>query len=418
MLSLEYIIQNRELVEKRLRDRGEDIDIDELINVNEKYKKALQDAESLRAERNQVSQVLSKDMNSEQREEHLREASNLKTALQDQENYLQKLKEKLDSILSSLPNIPYEEVPTGEDESANEVLRTVGDKPDFDFTPKSYLEIAQQHDLIDTERAAKVSGTRFGYIKNEAALLEFALVRFAFDVVKEENFSGIVPPVMVRPETMKALGYLEKEPEDLYYIEKDDMYLVGTSEQSVVPMHKDETLDAKDLPRRYAAFSTCFRREAGSYGKDTKGILRVHQFDKVEMVSFASPEKSKEEHETMLRIQEKLMQALEIPYQVVAISTGDMGFPAAQQFDIESWIPGENKYRETHSTSNTTDFQARRLNVRYKEGDKKDFVHILNGTAFAIGRTIISILENHQDKDGIVHIPEALQKYTGFNKIG
>lgn len=313
------------------------------------------------------------------------------------------------------------DVPVGKDESENVVLRQVGKKPEFDFEPRDYMEIASVLDLIDIQRAAKVSGSRFGYLKNEAALLEFALVSYAFEILRNENFSPVIPPVMIKRRSMDAMGYIdtEEDRQERYFFPDDDLYLVGTSEQSIGPMHMDEILDENRLPLRYAGFSTCFRREAGSYGKDTKGILRVHQFDKIEMFSFTRPEDSATEHKLMLEIEEKLMQGLGLPYQVVVLCSSDFARPSAATFDIETWIPSEGCFRETHSTSNCTDYQSRRLNIRFKDKKtgKTEFVHTLNGTAFAMGRIIIAILENFQQKDGSVLVPQVLQKYTGFEKI-
>jgi len=240
-----------------------------------------------------------------------------------------------------------------------------------------------------------------------------------FDLMVKKGFKIIVPPVMIKPEMMKGMGYVERGKEDIYFIEKDNLFLVATSEQSIGPMYADEVLDEKDLPLRYAAFSSCFRREAGAYGKDTKGILRVHQFDKIEMFSFCHPDKSREEHEFFLSIEEELMKLIKVPYQVLNICTGDLGDQAAVKYDIEAWLPTENRYRETHSTSNCTDFQARRLNVRFRnvKENKLEFVHTVNGTAFAIGRTLIAIIENYQQKDGSVLVPLALQKYLNFKAI-
>ena len=317
--------------------------------------------------------------------------------------------------------MPDDDVPEGKDESEKVVLREEGGRPKFKFQPKDYLEIAQNLDLIDVERAGKVSGTRFGYLKREAALLEFALVRLAFEALAKEGFIPVVPPVLIKTESMRGMGYIDTEAdkEERYSLEKDNLYLVGTSEQSIGPMHKDEILEEKELPKRYAAFSTCFRREAGSYGKDTKGILRVHQFDKVEMFSFCKPEDSKKEHQFLLSMEEKLMRLLKLPYRVVRLCAGDLSRPSAATFDIEAWMPGQDEYRETHSTSDTTDFQARRLNIRYKnpKTGKNEFVHTLNGTAFAVGRMIIAILENCQQADGSVKIPEVLQKHMGGLKV-
>jgi seryl-tRNA synthetase len=315
-----------------------------------------------------------------------------------------------------LPNIPFEDVPVGKDDSQNVIVRQVG-KPGKGG--KDYMQLGEALNLIDIERAGKVAGSRFGYIKKELVILEFALVNLVLDTVKKEGFIPVIPPVMLKNEMARGTGYFEASDEkEAYYLPADDMYLIGTSEQSLVAMHADEILDNKKLPLRYVAFSTCFRREAGSYGKDTKGILRVHQFDKMEMVIYSRPEQSKNEHKLLLAIEEKLMKALGLPYQVIHICTGDMGRPAADKYDIEAWLPSENKYRETHSNSNCTDFQARRLNMRYRdENNKMNFVHTLNGTAFAIGRILIMIMENYQQKDGSIKVPKVLQKYCGFKMI-
>jgi len=321
-----------------------------------------------------------------------------------------------------LPNIPFEDVPVGKDDSQNIILRKVGKSTKGG---KDYMQLGQDLNLIDIDRAGKVAGSRFGYIKNELALLEFALIKLVMDTLKnlpagrQGKFQPVIPPVMVKNQMARGTGYFEAADEkEAYYLPADDMYLVGTSEQSLVAMHADEVLDEKKLPLRYVGFSTCFRREAGSYGKDTKGILRVHQFDKLEMVIFSKVEDSATEHKLLLSIEEKLMKALGLPYQVINICTGDLGRPAAAKFDIETWLPSENKYRETHSTSNCTDYQARRLNIRYKDANNKmQFVHTLNGTAFAIGRILIMILENYQQKDGSIKVPKVLQKYCGFKAI-
>ncbi|MEX0869904.1 MAG: serine--tRNA ligase [Candidatus Spechtbacterales bacterium] len=421
MLDTGYIRENPDKVKEGAKNKGVDVDVAKVLDLDERYREVLQSVESLRAQKNEVSQKISQNTDSKEKEKAIKEAEGIKKELKKQEGILKEVKYELDELLLLIPNMPFDDVPVGKDDTENVVARKEGNLPEFDFEPKSYLEIAEQHDLIDIERAAKISGTRFGYLKNEAALLEFALVRLALDMLSKEGFTPIIPPVLVRPEFMEKLGYLAQGEEDeIYHVKKDDMFLVGTSEQSVVPYFANETLAEDELPKRFVAFSSCFRREAGSYGKDTKGILRVHQFDKVEMVSFAHPDKSREEHKFLLSLQEKLTQALGLPYQVIDICTGDTGFPMAQKFDIETWIPSEQKYRETHSTSNATDFQARRLNTRYKtkDGASTEFVHILNGTAYAIGRILIALLENHQQADGSVHIPKALQKYVGFDKIG
>lgn len=315
-----------------------------------------------------------------------------------------------------LPNIPKDDVPDGDDESHNVVLREVGKKPALQ-QPKGYLAIAEPLGLVDIKRAGKVSGSRFGYILGPLAQMEFALVQYAQKALLPEGFVMAVPPVMIKEENMAAMGYLSGGGEnETYHFAKDNLFLVGTSEQSIGPMHRDEVFQEKDLPRRYLSFSTCFRREAGSYGKDTKGILRVHQFDKLEMFSLTMPEKSDEEHEFLLAMQEKLMQALKLPYRVVKLCAGDLSWPSARTYDIESWMPGQGTYRETHSTSSTTDFQSRELKIRVARKGKRELVHMLNGTAFAIGRTLIAIIENYQQPDGSIKVPDVLRPFMGGRK--
>jgi seryl-tRNA synthetase len=327
--------------------------------------------------------------------------------------------------LLQIPNLPADDVKSGKDEGDNEVVRKWSPSPmapedrggepaQFDFKPKDHLDIGESLGILDVKHASKVSGSRFAYLKGDAVLLEFALVRFALEKLTQRGFIPIIPPVLIKKEAMQGMGYFEHGGmDDMYILDQDSLVLVGTSEQSIGPMYRDETFNAKDLPLRYAGFSTCFRREAGSYGKDTKGILRVHQFDKVEMFSFTRPEDGDKEHNLLLKIEEELMQALGIPYRVVKMCSGDLGAPAARKFDLEAWMPGQGKYREVTSTSTTTDFQSRRLNIRYKDGNESKYVHMLNGTAFAIGRTIIAILENYQQKDGTVRVPKVLKDYLG-----
>ncbi|MEK7637740.1 MAG: serine--tRNA ligase [Patescibacteria group bacterium] len=316
------------------------------------------------------------------------------------------------------PNTPKDDVPVGDDESGNLTLREVGKKKKID-NPKDYLSLAEPLNLIDMKRASQVSGSRFAYILGPLAQMEFALVQYAQKTLLKEGFTMVVPPVMIKEENMAAMGYLNGGGEnETYHLTKDKLYLVGTSEQSIGPMHRDEIFKEEDLPKRYLSFSTCFRREAGSYGKDTKGILRVHQFDKLEMFSFTLPEKSDEEHEFLLAMEEKLWQGLDIPYRVIKLCTGDLGWPSARTYDIETWMPGQNTYREVCSASTTTDYQSRDLNIKVDRGGKKELVHMLNGTAFAIGRTLIAIIENNQQPDGSIAIPPVLQPYmTGLKVI-
>ena len=336
--------------------------------------------------------------------------------LEEKERELEKQKNEL---LQDIPNLPFEDALVGKDEQDNKTIKEVGKKPEFDFQFKDYLEIAEKLDLIDVKKAAEVSGSRFGYLKNEAVLLEFALIDLAFKTLIKENFSPVIPPVMIKPEVYIGMGRLsESQKEERYYLPKDNLYLVGSAEHTLGPLELNEVMAEEELPKRLLGFSSCFRREAGSYGKDTKGILRVHQFDKVEMFSFTKPQDSETELRFLVSLQEKLISSLGLPYRVVEICTGDMGFTDARQFDIETWIPSQNTYRETNSASNTTDFQARGINARYKpKNGKPQFVHMLNATAFAIGRIIIAIIENYQQKDGSILIPKVLQNYMGGEKI-
>lgn len=319
-----------------------------------------------------------------------------------------------------LPNIPKADVPVGDSDAQNIVLREVGEKRVID-SPKQYLELTEEQGWIDIQRASKVSGSRFGYLLGGIAEMEFALVQYAQSVLLDEGFTLVVPPVMVKEENMEAMGYLNGGGEDeTYHFAKDKLYLVGTSEQSVGPMHRDEIFRQEDLPKRYLSFSTCFRREAGSYGKDTKGIIRVHQFDKMEMFSFCLPEHSDQEHEFFLKMEERLMQGLELPYRVVQLCTGDLSWPSARTYDIETWMPGQGVYRETHSSSTTTDFQSAPLNIRVqRDNGTRELVHMLNGTAFAIGRMLIAIIENYQQPDGTIRIPDVLHPWMrGRQQLG
>jgi len=410
-MDIKFIRENPEEVKEGCRKKQVDCQIDRILELDKKRRKFLQEIEGLKAEQNK----LGKDQQATAKE--------LKWKIKNLEPTLEKIEEEFNQLMKQIPNLPLSDVPIGKDEKANKVLRQEGKKPKFDFEAKDYLAIAEKLDIIDIKRAARASGSRFGYLKGGAALLEMALVQLAFDRLVKKEFTPVIPPVMLTNRAMSAMGFLDRQvdAEEVYHLEKDDLYLVGTSEQSIGAMHIDEVFEDKELPKRYFGFSTCFRREAGAYGKDTKGILRVHQFDKVEMFVFCRPVKSEEEHQLLLSIQEKLMKMLELPYQVVHLSSGDISVSAASTYDIETWMPGQNQYRETHSVSNCTDYQARRLNTRYRPSgqNRLEFVHTLNGTAFAIGRTLIAIIENYQQKDGTIAVPKVLRKYMGgLKKIG
>jgi len=401
-MDMKYIKENKREVEKGIKAKGFDVDVNLILDFDEQNHRLEKEIENLNIERKKAAN-----------KKDIKKGKEIKIKLAELESEKKEVSEKLEKLLRKLPNLPLPEVPIGKDETENKVLREVGEKPKFNFNTKDYLILNEKLGWVDTERASKAAGPRFGYLLRDAIVLEFALVRLAFDTLRKESFIPIIPPVFLKPEAMRGMGYLDYNENEIYHLEKDDLYLIGTSEQAIGAMHMNEIFAEKELPLRYVGFSSCFRREAGSYGKDTKGILRVHQFDKVEMFSFARPEDSKKEHEFLLSMEEKLMKALELPYRVLQICTGDLGVQAANKYDIEAWLPGQNQYRETHSTSNDTDFQSRRLNIKYKNEKigKNSYVHTLNGTAFAIGRMIIAIMENCQRKDGAIKIPTVLEKY-------
>ncbi|OGM08739.1 serine--tRNA ligase [Candidatus Woesebacteria bacterium RBG_16_36_11] len=419
MLDINFIKENPEKVKAGLKKRlFKDLNlVDKAISLFEE-KKALQvEVENLRGQKNKAADA--KD---------IEEGKKIKSELTSKESKLSEVDNKLNVILSGIPNLPDEDVPEGPEENKKHIKK-VGNPKKFDFKPKDHLDLGTSLGIIDVERAAKISGSRFTYLKGDGALLEFALINFALEKLIKEGFTPVMPPMLIKKEITDGLGYWSGGGNENYYYVMDfdkeeggkelenPLYLVGTGEHSIVPMHKDEILEAKELPKKYVAFSSCFRREAGSYGKDTKGILRVHQFDKVEMVVFSKPDESEKVLKQMLKISEDLMQELGLPYQVVELAAGDIGFPSAKTFDIETWMPGQEKYRETHSISTTTDYQARRLNIKYKDSERNKFVYILNGTAFAIGRTIIAILENYQNAGGSITIPEVLRKWMGKDLI-
>lgn len=417
MLDLKFIRSSPEEVKMGVAKKQTDPGIiDEILRLDGEHRKNLARVELLRSERKQISKRQGAP-SAEEAERVREEAKQRKEELKNLEQVTSEIKARLEELLLLVPNLPHESVPEGRDESGNVVVREWGEPTSFDFEPRDHLEIAKDLGLLDIERASRISGPRFYYLKGAAVLLEFALVRFALDLLSEKGFIPVVPPVLVKQRIMQGGGYLPGGEDEIYKTVKDDLYLVGTSEQSILGMYTDELLDKSTLPLRYAGFSSCFRREAGSYGKDVRGIFRVHQFDKVEMFSFVAPEDSWPEHEFLLKNEEEIMQALKIPYRVVVMCTGDLGAPAAKKYDIEAWMPGENRYRETHSTSNCTDFQARRLNIRFRRDSGTGFVHTLNGTAVAVGRTLIAIWENYQQKDGSVLIPEALRPYLKFDRI-
>ncbi|MFP5351800.1 MAG: serine--tRNA ligase [Actinomycetota bacterium] len=416
MIDLRLLREQPELVRAAYERRGGVSGLERIEELDRSHRDLLGRVEELRAEQNRASKAIGAAP-ADERPAAIAHAKELSDQLKALEPELDKISAALEEAAVDLPNLPHESVPDGLTEDENVVEREVGDKPSFDFEPKEHVELGEALGIFDAERAAKTSGSRFVYLTGQGVLLEMALVRFAIDHLMKTGFTPVVTPVLVREHAMFGTGFLPAEEHEFYKIERDDLYLAGTSEVALAAMHSDEILAGTELPRRYAGFSSCFRREAGSYGKDTKGLVRVHQFDKVEQFSFTHPDASWDEYELIRRNQEEILQALEIPYRVLVMCAGDLGASAAKKVDHEAWLPGAQRFMEVTSATNATDFQARRLQVRFKGEGDKGLVHTLNGTACAVGRTIVALLENHQQADGTVRIPEALQPYAGFEAV-
>jgi seryl-tRNA synthetase len=413
VLDLKLVRDDPERVRAALALRGPGVadQVDRLLELDRARRIAVTEVDGLRVEQKRRGKEVA-GAAAGARERVLAGLKELSSRIDQAEARLRVAEAELAEVLAAVPNLPDPSVPAGGEDDAVE-LRRWGTPPAFDFPVRDHLELGELLGAIDTVRAAKVSGARFGYLVGWGALLEFALVRFAMDRLTAAGFVPMVPPTLVRREAMFGTGFLPTDEQQIFRTADDDLYLAGTSEVPLVSYHADELLDPGTLPRRYVGFSSCFRREAGSYGKDTRGIFRVHQFDKVEMVSFVLPEASAEEHELLLAHEEELLRALELPYRVVNIAAGDLGGSAAKKYDCEAWIPSQGTYRELTSTSNCTDYQARRIGCRVRERDGNRPVHTLNGTAVAVGRTIVALFENHQQPDGSVRIPPALQEYLG-----
>jgi len=418
MIDPKLLTEQLDLVVENNRKRHKNLDISRVSSLSSSKKELLEKVEGLRAKANEIASRISK-IDPSDRPALMEEGRRLKEEGKMLEIERQKIEEEFEAQWRQYPNILRDDVPEGAGEEENQVVRTVGEIPKFSFTPKDHLEIGEQHGWIDMERGAKVSGARFAYLKGEMVQLELALIQYTFDTLIKAGFTPVFPPHMIFTKAMGAMGYLEHGgEEEVYHLKNDDTVLIGTAEQAIGPMLMDEMLNEDQLPLRFAAFSPCYRREAGSYGKDMRGILRMHQFDKIEMFSFTAPEVSDSEHEFLLSMEEKLMQGLGLPYHVLKLCSEDTGAPSARTYDIETWMPSQNKYRETHSTSNTTDFQTRRLNIRVKREGKNVLAHALNGTAFAMGRIMIAIIENNQQEDGSVIVPEILRPWVGKDRIG
>lgn len=416
MIDLRLLRENPGLFRAAYQRRGGVPALERVIELDARHRALLAEVERLRAEQNRAQKEISKAP-PERRAEAIAASKELSEEVRRLEPELEAVAEELRALASTLPNLPHDSVPEGLSEDDNVVERTVGEPREFDFEPRDHIALGEALRIFDAERGARTSGSRFVYLTGRGVLLELALVRFAIDFLVERGFEPVVPPVLVREHAMYGTGFLPAEEHEFYKVERDDLYLVGTSEVPIAALHAGEILNAEQLPLRYAGFSSCFRREAGTYGKETKGLIRVHQFDKVEQFSFIDPDASWDEFQTIRTNQEKILQALEIPYRVVVMCAGDLGASAAKKVDNEAWLPGAGRYLELTSATNATDYQARRLQVRFKDGAGTRLVHTLNGTACAVGRTIVALLENHQRADGSVTIPEALRPYTGFDVL-
>ncbi len=416
---------NREVLAEAFRRRKVEVDLDALTELDERRRRVRSSAEDLRSRQKKAGKEIAV-LEGDAKEAAIAETSALAEDYRAALAEADQLDADFDAIWVPLPNLAHESVPVGDTEADNLEIKKWGEPPEFDFESLDHVDIGERLGIIDIERAVKVSGSRFSYLMGQAVMLEFALVQWTLGRLVAEGFTPVVPPVLVREMALFGTGFLPGAREQAYAvgvsdgesIESDDLFLAATAEIPLAAMYSDEILDAADLPMRFAGFSTCFRREAGTYGKDTRGIFRVHQFDKVEMFSYCHPDKSWAEHEHLLSLEESLVQELGIPYRVVNVSTGDLGDSAAKKYDIEAWFPGQDAYREITSCSNTTDYQARRLKIRFRDGDGPTAIaHTLNGTAIAVGRTLVAILENNQRADGSVVIPEPLRASMGTDLI-
>ena len=417
LLDLKYTREHLEAVKERISRRGQDIDWEEFIRVDGERLNILRETESLRAQRNQASDLIAeKKKKKEDSSKEIESMKEVSARIKELEVILAEKEEALKSLMMVIPNLPHESVVIGRGETDNAEVRQWGNKRDFSFSPLAHWDLGENLDILDFNRGAKITGARFTLYKGAGARLERALMNFMLDLhTREHGYLEVLPPFMVNRKAMTGTGQLPKFEEDLFKLTDPDYFLIPTAEVPVTNIHQDEILAEEELPRSYAAYTPCFRREAGSYGKDTRGLIRQHQFNKVELVKFTTPETSYDELEKLTRDAEEVLKRLAISYRIVMLCTGDLGFSAAKTYDLEAWLPGQGVYKEISSCSNFEDFQARRANIRYRPKGKKgtEFVHTLNGSGLAIGRTLVAILENYQQQDGSVIIPDALKPYMG-----
>ncbi len=420
MLDIRFVRENVGQIKNALQKRNYAISLDEFLKDEEERRAILREAEELRNKRNVVSEEIGRLKRQQQDAEPLvNEMKVVSDRIKSFDDRLKELDEKGKFFILNIPNIPHESVPVGKDETENLVIRTWGKPEEFDFPPLNHWDIAEMLGMIDFDRASKIAGARFALMKGAGARLERSLMNFMLALNTSKGYTEVFPPILVNRESMTATGQLPKFEAELFRIADPEFYLIPTAEVPVTNIHRDEILKEQDLPIYYTAYTPCFRREAGSYGKDTRGLIRQHQFNKVELVKFVKPEDSYNELETLTGDAEDILRKLGLPYRVVALCTGDLGFSASKTYDLEVWLPGQQRYREISSCSNFEDFQARRANIRFKREGKKgtEFVHTLNGSGLAIGRTVVAILENYQQKNGSVVIPEALIPYMGTDII-
>lgn len=420
MLDARFIRENIDVLKTALKKRGNEIDLSEFVSLEQKRLGLMREAEELRNNRNIVSTEIGRLKKQGQEAENLvQEMRDVSDRIKEIDEILAVIEEKTGQFLLNIPNIPHESVPVGKDETENVEIRKWGTPREFDFEPLNHWDIAEVLDIIDFERGAKIAGTRFTVMKGLGARLERALMNFMLDLNTSKGYKEIFPPILVNRESMTGTGQLPKFSEELFRTIDPEFYLIPTAEVPVTNIHRNEILGEGQLPIYYTAYTPCFRREAGSYGKDVRGLIRQHQFNKVELVKFTKPEDSYAELEKLTSDAEDILQKLGLPYRIVALCTGDIGFSASKTYDIEVWLPGQQRYREISSCSNFGDFQARRANIKFKREGKKgtEFVHTLNGSGLAIGRTLVAILENYQQKDGTVVVPEALRHYIGTDLI-
>ena len=420
MLDPKIIKESPQIIRDMLKARSVEFDFDELINSDQKRREFILKTDELRKKKNQVAlEISQKKKAGEDTSSILAEMKNISEELTKFESSQEEIEKKYSNLALTIPNLIHESVPVGKDETANREIKKWGKIPEFDFKINDHIDISENLDLVDLERAAKVAGARFYYLKNDLVRLNQSLIHYALDFLAEKNYSLVQPPYMINRQSMEGAIIADDFEEVIYKIENEDLYMIGTSEHAMVAMHSDEIIEGKDLPLRYAGVSPCFRKEAGAHGRDQKGIFRVHQFDKIEQFVFARPEESWKEHERMLLVTEEFYQNLEIPYKVMLLSSGDMGKVSAKTYDIEAWMAGQNAYREIVSCSNCLDYQARRLKIRFREKTNEEtrYLHTLNSTLVATSRVLVSIMENFQTKDGHIVIPKVLQKYMGKNTI-